>query len=389
MQWMQGPEAMRGTEVDIRLDREKRQIQAWLDEKQIGRITVVPVGLDWGRGTVVPMGGIAGVGTEEAYRGLGIARRMMERATAFSREQGYPVGGVSTGCSNVARRLYARSGYVYLFSIDQYEKPVSRPEPARPPDGAAVRPYAAGDEAGILELLNRSYSAQDFFGGRSRDASEWVARRTALLTADPQSVWVAVRNGTVVGWAEYYFHWGARENCALLVEESEDAADVARALLTRLERSLADAALTRLTFHASRHQTRIVDSLLKAGCRRRAGCVFQVAIFDLPDLLSRLRPLYVERLRSSQLDEWPGVLRVEMGEQAAEIELPGGAAGRRVEINGPYETIVRVLCGRDSAWQAYLRGHLQIVDRVDQDSIRALNAILGQYPWYHPLRDRW
>ena len=380
---------MRDTEVDIRLDREKRQVQAWLDDKQIGRITVAPIDFDWGRGTIVPMGGIAGVGTEEAYRRIGIARRMMERAVAFSREQGYPVGGVSTGCSNVARRLYARSGYVHLFSIDQYEKPVGRPEPAPPPDGVAVRPYAAGDEAGILELSNRSYSGRDFFGGRPCDASEWVARRTALLTADPQSVWVAVRNGTVVGWAEYYFHWGERENCAFLVEESEETADVIRALLTRLERSLADAALTRFTFHASRHQTRVVDSLLKAGCRRSPGCVFQVAIFDLPDLLNRLRPLYVERLQSSELDEWPGVLRVTMGDQAAEIDLRGGAAGRRVEITGRYETIVRVLCGRDSAWQAYLRGHLRIADRVDQDDIRALNAILGQYPWYHPLRDRW
>jgi len=271
-------------EVEIRLDCEKQQIQAWLDEKLIGRVTVEPVSFDWGRGTVLPMGGISGVGTDEEYRRRGIARRMIAKAVEFSREQGYPVGGVSTGCGNTARRLYAGSGYVHLFSVDQYEKPVGRPEPARPPDGVLIRPYVPGD---------------------------------------------------------------------------------------------------------SRHQTRTVEGLVEFGCQRRDGCVFQVAILDLPDLLDRLQPLYVERLRSSHLDSWPSALRVEMGEQAAEIELPAGNAGGRIEISGPYETLVRVLCGRCSAWQEYLRGHLRIAGNPGGDHGPVLNAILGRYPWFHPQRDRW
>lgn len=376
-------------EPQIQLDCEKRQIQAWLGEKQIGGITVVPVHFDWGRGTIVPMAGIGGVGTNDEYRGRGIASRMMRKAVEFSSEQRYPVGGVSTGYSNVARRLYTRSGYVYLFSVDRYEKPVTRLEPAPLPDGVDIRPYVPGDEKGIIELWNRSYSTNDFFGGRRADPSEWVARRTELLAADPQGVWVAVRNGTVAGWAEYYFHWGHRENCAILVDENADEADVARGLLTRLEGSLNDAGLTRFIFHASHHQARTTNSLVEVGCRRSEGYVFHVAIFDLSDLLNRLQPLYVERLQSSRLESWPHVLRVDMGEQAAEIELPGGNAGECVEVVGPYETLVRVLCGRSSAWEEYLRGHLRIEGDLDQNGSRVLDAFLGQHPWFHPLRDRW
>ncbi len=376
-------------EVQIRLDPEERRVWAWLGDKQIAGVTVEPIDFDWGRGTIVPMGGVAAVGTGEEHRRQGIAGRVMRRAVEFSREQGYPVGGVSTGYGNVARRLYTRGGYVYLFSVGQYEKAVARPEPAPPPGGVEVRPYRPGDEKGIIELWNRSYPAKDFFGGRPADASTWVARRIELLTTDPHSVWVAVRDGTVVGWGEYYFHWGKRERCAFLVDEDADGPDVARALLTRLERSLADAGLTQFVFDASRHQVQTRNSLLEAGCQRADGYVFHVAVFNLSELLNRLQPLYAKRLRGSQLDSWPGILQVDMGGQTAEVELPGGDAGNRVEMAGPYETVVRVLCGRSSAWQEYLRGRLRIAGDLDPSANAVLDAFLGQYPWFHPRRDQW
>ena len=376
-------------QVQVRIDREKGQVQAWVDEKQVGGIEVVPVDFDWGRGTIVPMGGIADVGANRQHRQLGIGGLMMQKAVEFSREQGYPVGGVSTGYGNSARRLYSRSGYVFLFSVDWYGRPVSRPEPAPAPDGVEVRPYAPGDEKGIIELWNRSYSANDFFGGRLTDTSKWAAQRSELLSADPQSVWVALRDGTVVGWAEYYFHWGEHQACAFLVDESADSPVTSRALLTRLERSLDDAGLRQFSFDASRHETRMRNALVDVGCRRRANHVFQVAIFDLSDLLNRLGPLYLKRLRSSQLDSWPRLLRVGMGEQTAEIELPDGDVGNRVELTGSYETVVRVLCGRSSVWQEYLRGYLRITGDLGARPGVLLNAFLGQYRWFHPRRERW
>lgn len=376
-------------QVQIQLDRGKRQVQAWVDEKQIGEIEVVPVDFDWGRGTIVPMGGIAAVGTNQQYRRLGIGRRMMQKVAEFSREQGYPVGGVSTGYGNSARRLYSRSGCVFLFPVDYYGRPVSRPEPAPVPDDVEVRPYARGDEEGIVELWNRSYSANDFFGACPTDTSKWTAQRSKLLNADPQSVWVALRNGTLVGWAEYYFLWDEHETCAFLVDESADSPVTSRALLTRLERSLNDAGLKHFSFDVSRHETRMRNALVDVGCRRRDGHVFQVAIFDLADLLNRLQPLYLKRLRGSRLDSWPRLLRVGMGEQTAEIELPGGDAGKQVELTGPYETVVRILCGRSSAWQEYLRGYLKITGEPGRNPGVMLDTFLGQYPWFHPRRERW
>jgi len=375
--------------VDIRVNREERRVQAWSGEESVGNVGVVAIDFDWGRGVVVPMAGIGAVGTAEAFRRQGIAGRMMREAVGLSRELGYPVGGVSTGRGNVARRLYTRSGYVPLFAVDDYARPVGCPEPAPAPDGVGLRPYAPGDEDGIVELWHQSYSANDFFGARAADVDKWAAQRAELLAASPQSVWVALCDGVVIGWAEYYHHWRDQEKCAFLVEEGADAAAVARALLTRLERSLADAGLEQFVFDASQHQAWMADVLRGLGCQRKDGYVFHAAVFDLADLLNRLRPLYVARLRASRLDSWPGVLRVEMGERSAEAELAGGDAGRRVEITGSYEQIVRVLCGRTSAWEAYLCGRLRITGDLGPSADVPLNAFLGQYPWFHPRRDRW
>ena len=376
-------------EPEIRLDYEKRQIQAHVGEEQIGQITVLPIRFDWGRGIIVPMAGIVAVGTHQDYRRRGVAGRMMRRAVEYSREEEYCVGGVSTGYRNVARRLYTRAGYVYLFDVDEYDKPVGRPEPAPVPDGVEIRPYAAGDDEGIIALWKRSYLAKDFFGGSEASTTKWITERTELLSSDPRSVWVALRDGSVSGWAEYYYFWFNREHCELLVDESDDAAGVARAVLTRLERSVSDAGLARFTFHASRYQPRVANSLLDVGCCRKDGFVFNLAIFDLSDLLRRLQPLYADRLQSSDLDSWPSILRVGMGEQAAEIELPGGDAGKRVEVSGPYETVVRVLCGCSSAWEEYLCSRLRITGDLGEDGSRVMDVLLGQYPWFNPQRDRW
>jgi len=51
--------------------------------------------------------------------------------------------------------------------------------------------------------------------------------------------------------------------------------------------------------------------------------------------------------------------------------------------------VVRVLCGRSSAWQEYLRGRLRIAGDLDPSANAVLDAFLGQYPWFHPRRDQW
>ena len=376
-------------DVDIRIDRKEPRVQARAAGEVVGQVAVRPIELDWGGGTLVPMAGIGAVGTDERYRRQGLGRRMMQDAVELSRELGFAVGGVSTDIGNPARRLYTRSGYVYLFRVRDYGRPVGKPDPTSPPVGVEVRPYAPGDETGIAALWDRGYVERGFFGARVADVSDWLAQRRELLAADPQSVWVAARDGVVVGWAEYYRHWWDREKCAFLVDDLPDADDIARALLTRLECSLADAGLEMFAFAASRCQPRVRDVLLGLGCEPAGGWAFNVAVFDLAGLLARLQSLHAARLRAGGLDSWPGVLRIEMDDQTAETELPGGDEGRCIEVAGPYDPMVRILCGRVGAWEAYLRGHVGISCEQGVDARLVVDAFLGRYPWFHPRRDRW
>ena len=375
--------------VKILYDPDKRRVSARVGEESAGGVSVVDIPFDWGRNTLVPMAGIGAVGTNEKFRRCGVASRMMQKAVEVSRELGYTVGGVSTGVTNVARRLYTRAGYVYLFAVDRFAKPVEKREPAQPPRDVTVRPYAGGDEQEILDLWRRCYADRDFFGGRTTHVQDWLALRAELLGNDPNSIWVAVRGGRIVGWTEYFYHWGNRENCTLLVEPCADLADIARSLLTRLETSMHAQGLKQFTFYASPPQATIGQALLDAGCQQQRSAVFNVAVFDLTGLLERLAPLYAARLRESAIDAWPECLRIAMGDETGEVQLPDGKPGSRIDLAGPYDTVVRVLCGRVSAWEAYLRGQLRIAGDVDRHDKLAIEAFLGQYPWYHPTRDRW
>lgn len=65
-----------------------------------------------GPAATLSMAGIGGVGTEPAYRRLGLARQVYARAMEEIRKDGFGSVGLYTGTENVAHRLYRRFGFV-------------------------------------------------------------------------------------------------------------------------------------------------------------------------------------------------------------------------------------------------------------------------------------
>ncbi|MCK5849895.1 MAG: GNAT family N-acetyltransferase, partial [Kiritimatiellae bacterium] len=297
-----------------------------------------------------------------------------------------PVGGVSTSYGNIARRLYTGHDFTFLFSTDFYKKNTGDQEPTLPPDGVEVRPYISGDAEGIVELKHAVYSDAGFFGSREWQSKRWLEQRT---NADPEGLWVAVRGNRIIGWAEYFKWWTSKQTIDMVVEDDKDYSQICKALHTRVERAAHNNGIMELTADASYHQSKLVETLFDIGYYRAYRYAFHVAIFDLANLLERLKPLFDKELQASKFDSWPGVLRVEMDDSVAEIELEGGKKNTKICISGGYQSIVRMLCGRVGAWQGFLRNDLKITGDFDMSHQTLLNAYLGRRPWMHPARHRW
>lgn len=376
-------------EIKFIINREEKQIQAWHNENMIGKITVPFIHFDWGHNTIIPMAGIGGVKTDSNYRRQGIANEMMKKAIDYSKENNFTVGGVSTVHRLPARRLYTKNDYIYLFTIYKYEKKIKEIETISLPEGITVRPFAAGDEKGIIDLWNRVYTDNGFFGGIKQDATEWYNMRKELLDNEPESIQVALLHNTIVGYTEYFYHWKNAVNCEIIVENNSDETGIIHGLLSNLENAMSKVGLKQLAFQPSSAHVEVINRLLGLGYNKRPAYVFQVALFNLKKTVTLLQPLFRKRLKNSRIKEWPHILRITMEDQIAEVNLSGGNRNKTIEVSGNYETIVRVLCGRKSAWEEYLRSHLTITGRIDEDTKTVLDALLGHYPMCHQLRDRW
>lgn len=159
--------------MDIVYKVEHSTIYALKDGEKIGQIVVPDIDFHWGNGVYVPLAGIAGVGTEEEFRGKGIASRMMEEAKRFALEKGYCCSGVSTNLGNIARRLYAKAGYTTLFRPGRFEKRLDEREVPEV-EGVQIRSYREGDEKRLMQLFEHLYTS--FFGWR---------RKTSVLILCP------------------------------------------------------------------------------------------------------------------------------------------------------------------------------------------------------------
>ena len=117
--------------------------------------------------------------------------------------------------------------------------------------------------------------------------------------------------------------------------------------------------------------------------------VFQINILDLGKLLSYLGPVLATRISQSEHPGWTGTLTVRTDEGEGRVGLGADPECSAIAVEAPQKTLTRVLCGRLSGWEAYLRGDLRVAADGDASTPDLLQAILPRVPCCHPIDEWW
>ena len=374
-----------GVEENADIVMEGNRVVAKYRDEKIGHITVSEIDFQWCENTLVTMGGIGSVGTDERFRRCGIAGRMMKTAVAYSNLRGYVCGGVSTRIDNVARRLYSRAGYEHVFFIQSFAREPRKLRHSASP-GTYIRCYRENDEHLITQLRLREYGG--FFGTRRPDASRWLAMRQSALKDDPESILFAIQDEEIVGYASYFKHWFGM-SCDICVTECGDRLGAGRALLHSIESRLAARECKLAVLSVTEDETFIREFLRTEGYRLDRERVFKVNILNLDGLLRNLAEALADRIRSSDMPDWTGTLRIEAESSYGVVGIGANPECYQLVLSASRQILTQVLCGRISGWEAYLRGHLNVTSRFDEDVPILLRALLPKVPCCHPIDEWW
>lgn len=352
---------------------EENTVIASLEGSDVGRITVPHVSLQFPTGVWAPLAGISGVGVDESARRRGIANAMMQHVVQFARDGGYTCSGVATAHDNQARRLYARAGYVHLFTQYSYSGPLGELPEEAPQCSAAVRPFCADDEDAVLAFVRQVELS--YFGTRAR-VIELCGRHMG---------YVAEQNGEIIGSCSCFpLRLGLEAN--LFVAGPQRLA-VAGALLKALIARVLESGQTELHFSIPQDDQPLAHLLWQYGFRPQPAHVFMFNILDLQGLLELLLPLFERRTDGIDSSTVPEQFVVRSTDQTGTLMLGGSAAP--VTIAGSRRVITRLLCGTISAWEAYLCGYLAVEPEPTEQIVRVLKILLPTVPYHHPGTDKW
>lgn len=374
--------ADRGMTVsNIELRMENRTVRAEIDGKEVGHITVPDIPFCQ-CGVSIPLAGIQAVRTDENYRRQGIGSRMMARANEFAVDEGYTCSAVSTGRSNIARRLYARAGNVHLFTQARWQAPVddiTLPATSGPP----VREYTRDDEIAVLELIRTVQ--RPYFGTREKSAERFRKLREGWKDDSPEPVaFVAEDGDQIIGFAHRLHYWSGLES--EIFAPGDDMA-VMKALAARLVERLQDTQDDCFQVSASDCQQALSHLLYEMGLRETKEHVFMFNILDLQGYLDATLNLYTDRAASMDVSALPARVKIHSGDQAGVLVLDGPAPA--ISLRASRRTMSRILCGRTSAWDAYLTNTASIKPQATVQTAAALQTLFPQTPYQHPALDRW
>jgi len=361
-----------------------RRVAALADGEVIGHVYVPDITFHWGDGVFVPLAGIGGVMTDERFRRRGVASRMMKEAVELARRCGYGGSGVSTGMTNVARRLYSKAGYVHLFSMHRYSRRLEEAHLPAPPPGVTIRPYEERDLNGVLALIEQT--ERPFFGSRKKSPKRWKALRARSAGRAPALAFVAERGGRIVGFADRRVHWEALTG-EVFAEPGPDRFALGEALVAALERAAVRLGEQSLCFWATDCEDFPVRMLLNRGYELTTSRVFQFNILSLQRLMEQLEEALVRRAARLDTGLLPASIELRYNGEAGKVDL--GGPGQALELRASRDVVTNVICGIYSAWDAYLRGVMDIGPSLGPEQRRALEALFPAVPYHHPPNDWW
>ena len=361
-----------------------RRVSALSAGEVVGQIVVPDISFHWGRGAFIPLAGIGGVGTDERFRRAGIGSRMMKEAVRLARECGYGGSAVSTSTSNIARRLYSKGGYVHLFSMHQFSRQPQAEGDVPSCPGVSIRPYEGKDLSEVLALIRETETP--FFGSREKTPERWVATRARSNERVPALAFVALRDGGIVGFADRFFHWDALTG-EVFVRPGPEQFQVGEVLLAALEQAAGRLGEEGLCFWATDCEDFPVRLLRNRGYELTRSRVFKFNIVSLQRFLVQLGEVFRRRAAGLDASELPASIELLCDGETEKLD-PGGLGGRLV-LQASREVVTNVVCGMYSAWDAYLRGVMEVRPSVEPQVRRVLEALLPAVPFQHPVNDWW
>lgn len=361
-----------------------RRAVATVGGEPIGQVVVPDISFHWGHGAFISLAGIGGVGTDLRFRRRGIASHLMKEAVRFAREHGYGGSAVSTGSRNVAGRLYSKAGYVHLFSMHGFSRRIRAGGDGVACQGLDIRPYEEKDLAEVLSLIRET--ERPFFGSREKVAERWQAARSGSRGRKPALAFVALREGEVVGFADRIVHWQALTG-EVFARRGSEQFRVGEALVRTLEDAAARLAEESLCFWATDCEDFPVRMLRNRGYQLSASRVFKFNILSLQRLVDQLGDLFCRRAAALNEGELPASIELVYDEQQGVINLGGVRKG--IKLSASRGVLTKVICGTLSAWDAYLRGLMDIHSPVEPHVQRVLEVLLPTIPFQHPVNDWW
>lgn len=375
------------TRMDITYKTEDNIVRAFHNDTPVGKVAVQDIGFHWASGAYVPMAGIGGVGTDETYRGQGIAGNMMEAAKALGSEKGFACSGLTTNLGNNARRLYARAGYTLIFRPGRYIKTL---HPVQPSDvnGITLRSYHEGDECTFLKHFESQHP--DYFGYRSRTAESWRELRAQYLTEEPNAFQVAEADGQILGWTTVFRKWvGVCSEIWTVPDRGRDA--IAQMLLNHLEAHHLRYDRSLCHVWASQKDLFMQNFLTGNGYTFHEARVFMLHIIDLPKLLHQLSTLFQNRLVKSS---WVGALKLTTPDHLAVLKIEDSVTVTAdtkadIEIQTDTSTLCRLLAGALHPRDAYLENLLTVTPRYTEQIDTLLTDLFPPLNHIHPADDLW
>lgn len=172
----------------------ERRLGAFAGERLVGHLAVWDFG-QWYGGRRVPMGGVAGVAIAPDARGRGVGGRLLVRALAGMRERGEVLSALYPSTHGPYRRYGWEIGGVW---VRRSVPTTALRQLPRPAVETFARPGTAEDLDAVEELYRRWARAR---AGMLDRTSLWTRRR--LAPDDEQQLYVAERDGEVVGYAAF------------------------------------------------------------------------------------------------------------------------------------------------------------------------------------------